>query len=289
MAINDTSLDGSSNAPSVNTDLLDYAPGSTAVVTASNFIAGSTIIFQVSHVLDAGLDGQYGTSDDVLDAEKDGSGAGHQPWSVTDGARITLPGLDGVVGTADDVIAGDLDGEANGTVVTNWYVSPDDSTGARFLVMASDQASGQVATHSFTDAGPAPTVDLTSAGGSGTINGAKFSNAQFKAGTGLLDSFLRVQHNGTEQGYNTDRSPLPFDDKSGTKSLLLTDVPIAFIGGTAYREFRLDINETNNTPLLSLDALKIYLGNGPALNHVGASTFNGFGSNAVLAYDMDAL
>src|SRR5690242_9574073 len=176
MAVNDPLLDASSNTPSVTTDLSDYAPGNTAIITASNFAAGSTVIFQVSHVLDAGADQQYGTSDDVLDAEKNASGAGHEPWSVTDGIRITLPGLDGVVGTADDVVAGDLDGIANGTVVTNRYVNPDDSAGARFLVTATNQATGQAAAHAFTDAGPAPTVDLTSAGGSGTINGAKFSN-----------------------------------------------------------------------------------------------------------------
>jgi hypothetical protein len=44
-------------SPTVTTDLLDYAPGSTATVTASNFIIGSTLEFQVLHVTDPGGDG----------------------------------------------------------------------------------------------------------------------------------------------------------------------------------------------------------------------------------------
>ena len=58
--------------PTVVTDLLDYAPGSTATISASNFIIGSTLEFQVLHVIDAGDDGLYGTLDDVLG---DNSGA----------------------------------------------------------------------------------------------------------------------------------------------------------------------------------------------------------------------
>ena len=61
--------------PTVTTDLADYQPGSTAIITASNFIVGSTISFQVSHVLDSGSDGQYGTLDDVTDATANASGA----------------------------------------------------------------------------------------------------------------------------------------------------------------------------------------------------------------------
>jgi hypothetical protein len=209
MAVNDPSLDSSSNAPSVSTDLFDYTPGSTAVITAANFVVGSTIIFQVSHVLDAGADGQYGTLDDTVDAETNASGDGHEPWSVTDGVRITLPGLDGAEGTADDVVAGDLDGIANGTVVTNWLVNPDDSLGARFLVSAGGTG-GQQASSTFTDsayfADPVPTnpVDLTVLGTEATVNSAIFSQFTFNAGSGFIDSFVRVQHNTVEDGYNTD-------------------------------------------------------------------------------------
>ncbi|HJT60976.1 MAG TPA: hypothetical protein VJ797_04790, partial [Burkholderiales bacterium] len=70
--------------PTVSTDLLDYAPDSTATITASDFIVGSTLQFQVLHVTDPGDDGVYGTSDDLLG---DNSGAGHEAWEVTDGVQ----------------------------------------------------------------------------------------------------------------------------------------------------------------------------------------------------------
>ena len=64
MDVNQLPLDGTE--PSVSTDFLDYLPCSTATITASGFIVGSTIEFQVFHVLDAGADGVYGTLDDTI-------------------------------------------------------------------------------------------------------------------------------------------------------------------------------------------------------------------------------
>src|SRR5262245_47570824 len=62
-----------------------------------------------------------------------------------------------------------------------------------------------------------------------SINGGIFqsTNPASSAGTGVISAFLRVQANGTEQGFNTDSSPT-LDAKGGsfTRSLLLTDVPI---------------------------------------------------------------
>ncbi|MDU4254759.1 DUF5801 repeats-in-toxin domain-containing protein, partial [Pseudomonas sp.] len=120
-----------STAPSVTTDQNDYAPGSTAIITASGFTAGSTVKIEVDHATSPGADGVWGTPDDVLNTS---AGAGHDPWYVTDGG------------------AGDLDGLVNGSVTTSWYVDPDDSAGARFLLSASSD--GATATATFTDAGP---------------------------------------------------------------------------------------------------------------------------------------
>jgi DNA-binding phage protein len=124
--------------PLVTTDLKDYAPGSTAIITASGFSAGSTVTLEVDHAIGAGADGVWGTSDDVLDTN---TGEGHEPWSVTDGG------------------AGDLDGQVNGSVTTSWYVNPDDSAGATFLLTAASAGADGVvgtgddamATASFTD------------------------------------------------------------------------------------------------------------------------------------------
>ena len=125
--------------PSVSTDFLDYAPGSTVTITASDFQPGATVEFLVVHVTAPGPDGAWATTDDQLG---DNSGQGHLPWRVVDGG------------------AGDLDGVANGSIVTTWYVNPDDSDGAIFRVSARDSgddgvfnnADDNVAAALFTDA-----------------------------------------------------------------------------------------------------------------------------------------
>src|ERR1041384_4049743 len=99
-------------------------------------------------------------------------------------------------------------------------------------------------------------VDLTAAGSNGTINGAVFQ--QFSpqpTGTGVLNSFLRIQHDSAEEGYNTDFRKVEFDQTNDihTRSLLLSEIPQVTLSRILYREFLLDINESNNTPLLSLN------------------------------------
>ena len=119
----------------VSTDLLDYAPASTALITANNFMPGADVTFQVQHVL-AGADGAFGTADDIPDTILNSKGSGHEPWTVKDGG------------------AGDLDGLANGAITTSWYVNPDDSAGATFVLTASGLSpSGVMETAStiFTD------------------------------------------------------------------------------------------------------------------------------------------
>ncbi len=118
------------NYVSVTTDLTDYAPDSTAYLTSSGFAAGAAIEFQVLHVSGAGEDGVFGTLDDVVE---DLAGDGHDAWTVVDGS------------------ADDLDGMVNGSVMTSWYVNPDDSAGATFLLTAKD-SNGIVASNTFTDA-----------------------------------------------------------------------------------------------------------------------------------------
>jgi len=106
----------------------------------------------------------------------------------------------------------------------------------------------------------ADSVDLT-AGGTATINGAIFTTSNNQStGTGVIDSFVRVQDNGIADGYNTSGRPMFYGDTNTsptfTHDLLLSAVPIVTIDGTAYREFLLDINQTNANPLLSLDKLQ---------------------------------
>ena len=83
------------------------------------------------------------------------------------------------------------------------------------------------------------------------------------AGTGVIDPFLTIQKRGTEQGYNSDASPLVMDttrpawNHSLTFSQLLTG-PAPF---TNYFEFLLDINEPTGgatSKFITLDKFQIY-------------------------------
>ena len=123
-------------------------------------------------------------------------------------------------------------------------------------------------------------------------NGAIFGEISPQpTGTGYIDPFLRLQGNGQEEGYNTSARPFQLDQKEPvnfTHDLLLSAVPIKTIDGVQYREFFLDINESNsqNKRLLSLDELRIYLSATGELDSYNASTKQLNGLNAI--YDLDA-
>ena len=111
----------------------------------------------------------------------------------------------------------------------------------------------------------AAVVDLSAQGSSGTINGALYQQFTVQpTGTGVIDSFVRVQSNaGVEQGYNTDFRPLEFDENNSpnfTRSLLLSAVPVVGVNGTNYREFLLDVNEAASKSEVTLEQVQIYLG-----------------------------
>ena len=127
-------------------------------------------------------------------------------------------------------------------------------------------------------------LDLTTEGSWGTINGTIFQ--QFDGnptGSGNIDSFIRIQGFGVQQGYNSDGRPVQYDEDTSAQwnhSLLLSDIPILQNGGTDYREFLLDINQNGQT-ILSLDKIEIYLeATGDLLGHPG-----NFGTPI---YDLDA-
>jgi hypothetical protein len=130
----------------------------------------------------------------------------------------------------------------------------------------------------------APTLDLSTLGSSGFVNGAYFEqDGDGTSGTGAIMSFVRISTNhDIEQGYNTDYRPLEFDENSSptfTRSLLLSDVPIVNKGGIDYREFRLDINQNGPHPLLSLDAIEIYL--------AGSGSLTGYPALGTKIFDLD--
>ena len=142
---------------------------------------------------------------------------------------------------------------------------------------------------------PATLFDLTSPGAAATLpSGAivRQTDAQ-PTGTGVIQSFVRVQGaangGGSEQGYNTVVRPLQFDENkspSFTRSLRLGDVPTVTVGGTAYREFLLDINQKSSAPRLSLDEVRIFIAGQPNLTGYdpGSMTLAG----RIASFDLDA-
>jgi hypothetical protein len=140
-----------------------------------------------------------------------------------------------------------------------------------------------------------PTIlNLSSvAGQSGMLGGAIFtgSTAHLVAGSGVLDSFVRLENSGIEQGYNSDDHSDPLNQEGNTAtfnhslslSALANDVVIK--GGIAYYEFVLDANQDNSSPYLSLDELRVYVSPSSTLNSYDPSTGTLSGLSPV--FDMD--
>lgn len=139
------------------------------------------------------------------------------------------------------------------------------------------------------------TCDLTAAidlSCAAPINGAIFTTNDLQAtGTGLIDPFLRIQANGSEQGYNEDYNPGPagtpnFDEKTGiwTHSVPMSELGTINIGGTDYYQFLLDINQTNANPYLTMNSLELFQSS-TANPNCGTSVGSCLGA---LAYNLDA-
>jgi hypothetical protein len=113
------------------------------------------------------------------------------------------------------------------------------------------------------------------------------------SGTGVFNPFLRVQHTPTEQGYNTDGTPAPFDDKPPAlyqHSLQQSTLASFVINGVEYYKFILDSNQSGTSDhTLSVDQLQFYTSNNPAQT---TTTFNpdgtlAFDASTKLAYNLN--
>ncbi len=266
---------------SVTTDQPDYLPGSTASFTA-NVVVGDTVTFDVIDVA--------GTA--VTDT--------NTPWTVTDGG------------------AGDRDGVANGVIQTTWAVGQD-AAGEAFVLSATDQAAGLMATASFTDSPPEPAafayidphIDLAAASGltkpTGDLilaNAGSALVAQATSGTGNFGTFVEVQARPTESGFNTTNNTV-LDGKNSDQfntAVKISDLQAvhadgsaaATLGSDTYYEFKLDLHQANSKPYISLDSLQFWesatanLGPGTFVsgtNPDGSPSFHFDAGQASLAYD----
>jgi hypothetical protein len=117
-------------------------------------------------------------------------------------------------------------------------------------------------------------------------------------GTGFIDSFLRVQMKGYEEGFNTSARPALCDnvdcdiktDPNYTRNLLVGDVPIVNINGIDYRQFFLDINEpdADKKAYITLDQIEIYVGDAN-LSSYDSTGLSGTGSltGGTKIFDLD--
>jgi hypothetical protein len=120
----------------------------------------------------------------------------------------------------------------------------------------------------------------------GSANGAIYEFTNYgPTGTGVMNTFLRVQNNGMEQGYNHSLGGgVPWDTKAGihTHDIQYKDLVVRNVTGVDYYEFLLDINEqaSRDRALLSLDNVQIFSRSTPIssadenLSGLGTERFN---------------
>ena len=137
--------------------------------------------------------------------------------------------------------------------------------------------------------------NLTTAGSTATDSGVIFTQINPQAtGTGLINSFAQIGQPGGSltftQAYNTTVNGILNNGASDNfnHALLLSSVPTVTIGGTVYREFVLDINETGSNPILSVSDIQVFLTN---TGNQSVKTFDGKNelnlANKFLVYRLD--
>jgi hypothetical protein len=130
----------------VSLDHQDYAPDSTAIITASND-TGPLANFSVGETVHFHIDRTDGISVNVPPAVQD--------WYVTDGVGGFTPYQD----SNGLWQCPDTDGVQDGNIGTTWYVDSQ-FAGASLQLTATGQTSGAVATSLFTDSST-PTLTIT--------------------------------------------------------------------------------------------------------------------------------
>ena len=134
-------------------------------------------------------------------------------------------------------------------------------------------------------------LDLTTAAATGALNGAVFG--QFDGRTvarGELDTFVKLDGGGrTTQGYNSDGRRVQFDEVSGrthNHAVKVADLPAVTVNGVTYRQLVLDVKQPGHSPTVSLDELRLYVSDTPALK--GYQKHTGKLGGQAPVYDLDA-
>jgi hypothetical protein len=157
------------------TDQSDYAPGSTAIVTATTD-GGATGNWDIGETVHFHIDRTDGGTINAPPAVQD--------WEVTDGVGNFAPYQD----STGMWIYPDTDGSADGQIGTTWLVDPQ-FAGASLEMTATGLTSGAVAKADFTDASSAQLTSVSLFGQSGTLTYGtagltEFQVTAFRSSTG---------------------------------------------------------------------------------------------------------
>ena len=161
---------------------------------------------------------------------------------------------------------------------------------ASVLALVSDWGTFNIQVN--TDSDPCPTV-TTGAGAKVTYltedNPCGLPGA---SGTGIFESFERLQASPNEEGFNTDTNKV-LDNVDGkwTHSILVSDIPVVSEGGTLYWELFSDINEGNGGSFdqshISLNDVQVWFTDNPGLTTLGNTEQYDF-SGAFLINDVNS-
>ena len=118
----------------------------------------------------------------------------------------------------------------------------------------------------------------------------QINDPQTSTGTGVINPFLSIQNNGSEQGYNTNAGD--FDTKRNgqyTTDLMVGDLKLAS-NNISYVSFLIDVNQLNSTPgnKISLDRLMIWTSPTPMSSSSVDVNGNFNGSLGTLLYNLDS-
>ena len=118
----------------------------------------------------------------------------------------------------------------------------------------------------FASVAGATTLNLTTAGSFGTLDGALFVQGPTQSGTGVFPAFVQVAGNNlVKSAYNTEVNGTLDNGSSPTfnHSIQVSDLVVVTLGQTSFYVFALDINENNNAAndqYLSLDDIIVATG-----------------------------
>lgn len=146
--------------------IADSGPAS-LTVSISGSVSGATQTLPISRAAAMRTD-----KDDYMPSETAAvSGAGFMPGEVVEVQVQHLTGPLGGNGHQPFYVNAD----ANGAITTSWFVDPDDSLGAKFVLSGKGATSGAFGEWIFTDAGSA-TLVISEVYGGGNNSGATFQN-----------------------------------------------------------------------------------------------------------------